>query len=159
VLVIVGLGMSVSACIGPFAGYCGPVRRDVSVTARFAGDADPNSGHFQVDMAETRDGSLRRISWFMFSSQMHGHITQAMIIDRASGQPLLTLQPQTGRSGEALRGEIDPYTGPTPFGELFSKASRNSLAVRLHTDLRGGEVLEQPLGVFVHNDWGRARCD
>jgi hypothetical protein len=52
-----------------------------------------------------------------------------------TGTLLLSLSGGPGKPDVVMEGEFTPYTGPTDFNQLFSRANRGGLTIVLETDI------------------------
>jgi hypothetical protein len=160
-----GIAMAVAAAVMVSACFlyddrCGDESRDISATTRFAEPWDPQAGFAQVTLVQYRTQEpLESMWWVVLSDSLKGHIEAARLVDTgANFATLLELPPESGVANEALRGDLAPYAGPTPFEDLFQLVLDGRVALELVTDIPGRELLRQVLVPRDYNGWGRPHC-
>ncbi|MBE0592838.1 MAG: hypothetical protein IH616_10620 [Gemmatimonadales bacterium] len=159
-IVLVGtLAFAVSACF-LYDDRCGDESRDISATTRFVEAWDPQAGFAQVTLVQYRTREpLESMWWVVLSDSLKGHIEAARLVDTGANlATLLDLPPESGVANEALRGELGPYVGLTPFEELFQRVLDGRVALELVTDIPGRELLRQTLVPHDYSGWGRPHC-
>jgi len=159
-IAVVALAAAViSGCL-LYDDHCGDESRDISATTRFVEPWDPEAGFAQVTLSQYRTQEPRESMWWVvMSDSLKGHIRAARLVDTGDNlATLLELPPESGGAKEALHGHLEPYTGPTPFNELFQYVLDGRVALELVTDLPGRELLRQPLIPLEYDGWGRPHC-
>lgn len=139
---------------------CGDESRSVSATTRFAEPWDPEAGYAQVTLVQYRTQEpLESMWWVVLSDSLKGHIREAYLVDTQAGfARLLEVPPEAGVANEALRGDLAPYVGPTPFEDLFQLMLDGRVALELTTDLPDRTLLRQTLVPRPYDGWGRPHC-
>lgn len=153
------LAALVSSCL-LYDDHCGDESRDISATTRFVEPWDPEAGYAQVTLVQYRTQEPRESMWWVvMSDSLKGHIRAARLVDTGDDlATLLELPLESGVAQEALRGDLAPYAGPTPFDDLFQRVLDGRVALELVTDLPGRELLRQTLIPRDYDGWGRPHC-
>ena len=154
--------LSLSACnSAPFFydDRCGPVSRDVSAAQSIPNAAGDSLGQVWITLVESRDPDIQRAYWYVSGEFLRGHLESARLV--ATGDTTLLLPLPGSPSGPDLiiTGQLDPYTGPVDFNQLFNRATHGGLTIVLATSIPDRRVVTLPLVQVVQfNDWGRAPC-
>lgn len=146
---------------------CGRESRDVEASTSGSTFAGANFAH--VLLVQDR-GSRGSLFWSaqntalppgeVDSLPLDQHVVSARLLDGGAGMALLLELPvERIESLAEVGGQLQGYTGPVPFAQLFALVRDGRAVLELGTDIPGQEQMFRVLGTVVFRDWRRIPCD
>lgn len=97
------------------------------------------------------------LQWSIMSEPLRPHTTNAELRHATSTRLLFTF-PLAGPGPSVSHGDLRPYVGPTPLGDIRAALSEGNAVVELRTTLPDQPLLRVPLNAGSGSNYGREIC-